>query len=129
MQGDELVLGPLSRPSSGARPKRDAKLRILARARGLVLAAFDDRRRRTCGERNHEHFNCEPLASSAHSRRQWSQQEQRLPALLGQALAGLDCRRLQRGQRGVLERRERAGVSIVTRTGVNGDQPVFVTHE
>jgi hypothetical protein len=94
-----------------------------------VLAAFDDRRRRICGERNHERFNCEPLASSAHSRRQWSQQVQRLPALLGQALAGLDCRSLQRGQRGVLERRERAGVSIVTRTGVNGDQPAFETHE
>jgi len=77
----------------------------------------------------HECFNCEPLASSAHSRRQWSQQVQRLSALLGQALAGLDCRSLQRGQRGVLERRERTGVSIVTRTGVNGDQPAFETHE
>jgi hypothetical protein len=39
-----------------------------------------------------------PLASSAHSRRQRSQQVQRLPALLGQALAGLDSRSLQRGQ-------------------------------
>jgi putative tryptophan/tyrosine transport system substrate-binding protein len=28
------------------------------------------------GERNHERFNCDPLASSAHSRRQWSQQTQ-----------------------------------------------------
>ena len=82
-------------------------------------------RRRICGERNHERFNCEPLASSAHSRRQWSQQVQRLSALLGQALAGLDCRSLQRGQRGVLGRRERAGVSI----GVNDDQPAFETHE
>ena len=117
------------RPSSGARPKRDAELRILARARGLVLAAFDDRRRRICGERNHERFNCEPLASSAHSRRQWSQQVQRLSAVLGQALAGLDCRSLQRGQRGVLEQRERAGISIVTRTDVNGDQLAFETHE
>ncbi len=36
-----------------------------------------------CGERNHERFNCEPLASSAHSRRQRSQQVQRLLALLG----------------------------------------------
>jgi hypothetical protein len=35
-------------------------------------------RRRICGERNHERFDCEPLASSAHSRRQWSQQVQRL---------------------------------------------------
>jgi hypothetical protein len=78
---------------------------------------------------NHERFNCEPLASSAHSRRQWSQQVQRVSALLGQALAGLDCRSLQRGQRSVLERRERAGVSIVTRAGVNGDQPPFETHE
>jgi hypothetical protein len=54
------------------------------------------------------------LASSAHSRRQWSQQVQRLSALLGQALAGLDCRSLQRGQRGLVTRRERerAGVSI-----------------
>jgi hypothetical protein len=26
-----------------------------------VLAAFDDRRRRICGERNHERFNCDPL--------------------------------------------------------------------
>jgi hypothetical protein len=43
-----------------------------------VLAAFDDRRRRICGERNHERFNCEPWASSAQSRRQWSQQVQRL---------------------------------------------------
>jgi hypothetical protein len=74
--------------------------------------------------RNHERFNCGPLASSAHSRRQWSQQVQRLSALLGQAQAGLDCRSLQRGQRGVLERRERAGVSIVTCTGVDGDQLV-----
>ena len=49
---------------------------------------------------------------------------QRLPALLGQALAGLDCRSLQRGQRGVLERHERAGVRIVKRTGVDGDQLV-----
>src|SRR5262245_45301648 len=81
-----------------------------------------------CGERNHECFNCEPLASSAHSRRQRSQQLLRLAVLLGQALAGLDCRSLQRGQRGVLERRERAGVSILTRTGVNGDQPAFETH-
>jgi len=48
---------------------------------------------------------------------------QRLSAVLGQALADLDCRSLQRGQRGILERRERAGVSIViTRTDVNGDQ-------
>jgi hypothetical protein len=86
-----------------------------------VLAAFDDRRRRICGERNYERFTCEPLASSAHSRRQWSQQVQRLSAVIGQALAGLDCRSLQRGQRGILERRERAGVSIVTRTGLNGD--------
>src|SRR5215468_760426 len=70
-----------------------------------------------CGERNHERFNCEPLASSAHSRRQGSQQVQRLPALLGQALAGLDCRSLQRGQRGVLEGGERAGVRIATCTG------------
>ena len=54
---------------------------------------------------------------------------QRLPALFGQALAGLDCRSLQRGQRGVLGRRERAGVSIVTRNGVNGDQLAFETHE
>jgi hypothetical protein len=54
---------------------------------------------------------------------------QRLRALFGQALAGLESRSLQRGQRGVLERRERAGVSIVTRTGVNGDQPAFETHE
>jgi hypothetical protein len=54
---------------------------------------------------------------------------QRVSALLGQALAGLDCRSLQRGQRSVLERRERAGVSIVTRAGVNGDQPPFETHE
>src|SRR5262249_28313128 len=45
---------------------------------------------------------------------QWSQQVQRVSALLGQALAGLGGRSLQRGQRGVLERRERAGVSIVT---------------
>jgi hypothetical protein len=73
-------------------------------------------RRLICGERNHERFNCEPLASSAQSGRQWAQQAQRLPALLGQA-KGLDCRSLQRGQRDVLERRERAGVSIVTRTG------------
>jgi hypothetical protein len=36
---------------------------------------------------------------------------------------------LQRGQRSVLERRERAGVSILTRTGVNGDEPAFETHE
>src|SRR5262245_21458910 len=85
--------------------------------------------RRICGERNHERFNCEPLASSAHSRRQWSQQVQRVLALLGQSLAGLDCRSLQRGQRGVLERCERAGVSIVTRTGVNVDQPAFEAHE
>jgi len=69
------------------------------------------------GKCNHERFNCEPLASIAHSRRQWAQQAQRLPALLGQAKAGLDCRSLQRGQRDVLERRERAGVSIVTCTG------------
>jgi len=68
--------------------------------------------RRICGERNHERFNCEPLASSKQSRRQWSQQVQRLSALFGQALAGLDCRSLQRGQRGVLERLERAGASI-----------------
>jgi hypothetical protein len=95
----------------------------------MLNSVFDDRRRRICGERNHERFNCEPLASSAHSRRQWSQQVQRVSALLGQALAGLDCRSLQRGQRSVLERRERAGVSIVTRTGVNGDQPAFETHE
>jgi len=54
---------------------------------------------------------------------------QRLPALLGQALSGLDCRSLQRGQRGILARRERAGVSIVTRTGVNGDQLAFERHE
>jgi len=46
---------------------------------------------------------------------------QRLSALLGQALAGLDCRSLQRGQRGVLEWPERAGVRIVTCTGVDGD--------
>src|SRR5262245_6838079 len=46
------------------------------------------------------------------SRRQWSQQVQRLSALLGQTLAGLDCRSLRRGQRGLLTRRERAGVSI-----------------
>ena len=81
------------------------------------------------GERNHECFSCEALASSAQSRRQKSQQMQRLSALLGQALAGLDCRSLQRGQRGVLERCERAGVSIVMRTGVNGDRPAFETHE
>jgi hypothetical protein len=68
------------------------------------------------GERNDERFNCEPLASSAHSRRQWSQQVQRLSALLGQELAGLDCRSLQRGQRGVLEGGEPAGVRIVTCT-------------
>jgi hypothetical protein len=80
-------------------------------------------------ERDHERFNCEPLASSAHSRRQRSQQVQRLAALLGQALAGLHCRSLQRGQRGILERRELAGVSIVTRTDVNGDQLAFETHE
>ena len=54
---------------------------------------------------------------------------QRLSAVLGQALAGLDCRSLQRGQRGVLEQRERAGISIVTRTDVNGDQLAFETHE
>ena len=94
-----------------------------------MLAAFDDRRRRICGERNHERFNCEHLASSAHSRRQRSQQVQRLSALVGHALAGLDSRSLQRGQRGVLERRERAGISIVTRTDVNGDQLAFETHE
>jgi hypothetical protein len=94
-----------------------------------VLAAFDDRRRLICGERNHERSHCEPLASSTHSRRQRSQQLQRLAVLLGQALAGLDCRSLQRGQRGVLERRERAGVGILTRTGVNGDQLAFETHE
>src|SRR5215469_10201759 len=57
---------------------------------------------------------------------QWAQQAQRLPALLGQAKAGLDCRSLQRGQRDVLERRERAGVSIVTRTGV--EVPVGVEY-
>jgi hypothetical protein len=34
--------------------------------------------RRICGERNHERFICGPLASSAQSRRQWSQQVQRL---------------------------------------------------
>jgi hypothetical protein len=66
-----------------------------------------------CGERNHERFNCEPLASNAHSRRQRSQQVQRLSALLGQALADLDRRSLQRGQGG-LEGGERAGVRIVT---------------
>ena len=99
----------------------------LARATQIdALAAFDDH---LCGERNHERFNCEPLASSAQSRRQWSQQVQRLPALFGQALAGLDCRSLQRGQRGVLDGRERAGVSIVTRNGVDGDQLAFETHE
>jgi len=54
---------------------------------------------------------------------------QRLRALFGQALAGLDCRSLQRGQRGVLDGRERAGVSIVTRNGVDGDQLAFETHE
>jgi hypothetical protein len=43
-----------------------------------LLAAFEDRWRRICGERHHERFNCEPLASSAQSRRQWSQQVQRL---------------------------------------------------
>ena len=43
---------------------------VLVRALGLVA-----RRHSTiaggaiCGERNHERFNCEPLASSAHSRR------------------------------------------------------------
>jgi len=78
-------------------------------------------RRRICGERNHKRFNCEPLASSAQSRRQWSQQVQRLSALLGHAPAGLDCRSLQRGQRGILKPRERAGVCIVTRTAVSGD--------
>src|SRR5262249_35328670 len=36
-----------------------------------------------CGERNHERFNCDPLASSAHSRRQWSQQTQLISASLG----------------------------------------------
>jgi len=60
------------------------------------------RKPRACGKRNHERFNCEPLALSAQSRRQWSQQVQRLRALLGQALAGLDSRSLQYGQRGVL---------------------------
>jgi hypothetical protein len=39
----------------------------LPRARRLLLATFDDH---LCGERNHERFNCEPLASSAQSRRQ-----------------------------------------------------------
>jgi len=54
------------------------------------------------GERNHD-FNCEPLASSAQSRRQRSQQVQRFSALPGQAtLARLDSRSLQRGQRGLL---------------------------
>src|SRR5215475_13872718 len=37
-----------------------------------------------CGERNHERFNCDPLASSAHSRRQWSQQMQLISASFGQ---------------------------------------------
>jgi len=106
-------------------------LAIAARTRALSrLAAFTIARRRICGERNHERLNCEPLASSAHSRRQWSQQVQHLSALPGQAtLARLDCRSLQRGQRGVLERRERAGISIVTRTDVNGNQLAFETHE
>jgi hypothetical protein len=59
-----------------------------------------------CGERNHERFNCEPLASSKQSRRQWSQQVQRL-SVYGQAsLVRLDCRSLQRGQRGLVTRPE-----------------------
>ena len=98
------------------------------RAGGLARVQARQARLAAARERNHERFNCEPLASSAHSHRQRSQQVQRLSALLGQALAGLDCRSLQRGQRGVLERRERAGVSS-TCTGVNGDQPAFGTHE
>jgi hypothetical protein len=98
------------------------------RGGGLALVGARQSRLAAARERNHERFNCEPLASSAHSRRQWSQQVQGLSALLGQALAGLDCRSLQRGQRGVLERRESAGVSIDTRTAVNGDQPGFETH-
>jgi len=109
--------------------ERDPAAALYSRAFALLCSQHSRSMRRICGERNHERFNCEPLASSAHSRRQWSQQVQRLSALLGQALAGLDCRSLQRGQRGVLGRRERAGVSIVTRTGVNGDQSAFETHE
>ena len=40
---------------------------------------------------------------------------------------------MQRGQRGILKRRERAGLGIVTRTGVNGDQldgalDLFIRH-
>jgi len=101
------------RPEGRSRVITKTRARSRACARGIRWFA----RRRICGERNHERFNCEPLASSAQSRRQWAQQVQRLSALLGQAIAGLDCRSLQRGQRGVLERRERAGVSIVTRTG------------
>ena len=62
--------------SRRARSSHGAELRILARAvaRGIsTIAGW----RAICGERNHERFNCEPLASSAHSRRQWSQQVQR----------------------------------------------------
>jgi len=62
------------------------------------MTAFAKSRRRICGKGTHERFNCEPLVSSAHSRRQWSQQVQCLSALLGQALAGLDRRSLQHGQ-------------------------------
>jgi len=51
------------------------------------------------GERNHERFNCDPLASSAHSRRQWSQQTQLILASFGQTTGlSLDSRNLQRGQ-------------------------------
>src|SRR5262249_45752770 len=59
---------------------------------------------------------CEPLASSAHSRRQWSQQVQRLSALPGQATpARLDCRSLQRGQRGLS-----AELFFIARAGARG---------
>jgi hypothetical protein len=60
-------------------------------------------RRRIRGERNHERFNCDLLASSVHSRRQWSQQRQLISASFGQTTGlRLDTRNLQRGQRGLV---------------------------
>src|SRR5262249_29802673 len=65
----------------------EGRISVVKRRNGL------DRCRYKGAERDHERFNCEPLASSAHSRRQWSQQVQRLSALPGQATpARLDCR-------------------------------------
>jgi hypothetical protein len=52
---------------------------------------------------NHERFSGALLASSAHSRRQWSQQRQLISASFGQTTRlRLDTRSLQRGQRGLV---------------------------